>query len=214
MTVTDKLTNVRVLCIGDVMLDRFVSGHVNRISPESPVPVLSVSGTQTFPGGAANVARNVASLGGVCTLVSVVGQDGVARELRDALHQVRAIRCEFCVSAERPTSEKIRFVAHGQQILRADAEVTSPIGGATVIELLESIDRLAVVHDVMVLSDYAKGLLTDDVVRGCIDIARRRELPVGGRSEIGKPAALCRRYRDHAEQQGSGGRHGNRSHRR
>ena len=74
MTLTDKLSGVRVSCVGDVMLDRFVSGKIKRISPESPVPILSISGTQSFPGGAANVARNVASLGGRCTLVSVVGE--------------------------------------------------------------------------------------------------------------------------------------------
>jgi D-beta-D-heptose 7-phosphate kinase/D-beta-D-heptose 1-phosphate adenosyltransferase len=178
MITTDKLTDIRVLCVGDVMLDRFISGHVNRISPESPVPVLSISGSKTFPGGAANVARNIASLGGRCTLVSVVGQDGVGRELREALQAVPAITCEFCVTAERPTSEKIRFIAQGQHMLRADAEVTTPIGPSTTAELLESVEKLAAQHDVMVLSDYAKGLLTDDVVRACIGIARRRGLPI------------------------------------
>jgi D-beta-D-heptose 7-phosphate kinase / D-beta-D-heptose 1-phosphate adenosyltransferase len=178
MTVTDKLSRVRVLCVGDVMLDRFISGQVKRISPESPVPVLSISGTQSFPGGAANVARNIASLGGLCTLVSVVGQDAVARELHETLKLIDGIQCEFCVSSDRPTSEKIRFVAQGQQMLRADAEVTTPIDRATVKLLIESIERLASEHDVMVLSDYAKGLLTDEVVRASIEIARRQRLPI------------------------------------
>jgi len=178
MTVTDRFSDVRVLCVGDVMLDRFVSGQVKRISPESPVPVLSISGTQIFPGGAANVARNIASLGGLCTLVSVVGEDAVARELRDALTRIEGIRCEFCVTAGRPTSEKIRFVAHGQHMLRADAEVTEPIDQLTARQLVDAIASLASEHDVMVLSDYAKGLLTDEVVRACIDIARRNHLPI------------------------------------
>lgn len=166
-----------MLCIGDVMLDRFVSGHVKRISPESPVPVLSIAGTQSFPGGAANVARNIASLGGLCTLVSVVGADAIARELREALQGIDGIRCEFCVSPDRPTSEKIRFVAQGQHMLRADSEVTTPIRDATARELIELIDRLAGEHDVMVLSDYAKGLLTDGVVRACLEAAVRHRLP-------------------------------------
>jgi D-beta-D-heptose 7-phosphate kinase / D-beta-D-heptose 1-phosphate adenosyltransferase len=178
MTTTDKFSDVRVLCIGDVMLDRFISGHVNRISPESPVPVLSISSSKTFPGGAANVARNIASLGGRCTLVSVVGQDSVGRELRETLQAVDAISCEFCVSTERPTSEKIRFIAQGQHMLRADAEVTTPIGPATTEDLLASVEKLAAQHDVMVLSDYAKGLLTDDVVRACIAIAKKHRLPI------------------------------------
>src|ERR1700680_357324 len=103
MTLTDRLTAVRVLCVGDVMLDRFVSGQVKRISPESPVPVLSISSTKSFPGGAANVARNIGSLGVSVTLVSFVGQDAVARELLETLQNIDGIRCEFCVSSDRPT---------------------------------------------------------------------------------------------------------------
>jgi D-beta-D-heptose 7-phosphate kinase/D-beta-D-heptose 1-phosphate adenosyltransferase len=178
MTVTDKLSDVRVLCIGDVMLDRYVSGQVKRISPESPVPVLSISGSTSFPGGAANVARNIASLGGRCTLVSVVGQDAVARELLETLQKIDGIRCEFCSSSDRPTSEKIRFVAHGQHMLRTDAEVTEPISRSTAQAIIESIEKLASEHDVMVLSDYAKGLLTDEVVRSSIDTAKRHRLPI------------------------------------
>ena len=178
MTMTDKFSGVRVLCVGDVMLDRFVSGQVKRISPESPVPVLSITGTKTFPGGAANVARNIASLGGVCTLASVVGDDSIARELRAALQEIPGIHCAFSVAPDRPTSEKIRFVAQGQHMLRADSEVTAAITASVVQQLLESIGRLAAEHDVMVLSDYAKGLLTDEVVHTCIDIAKRHRLPI------------------------------------
>ena len=178
MTATDKFSDVRVLCVGDVMLDRFVSGQVKRISPESPVPILSISGTKSCPGGAANVARNIASLGGLCTLVGVVGQDGVARELQENMQAIAGLRCEFCVCPDRPTSEKIRFVAHGQHMLRADAEVTDPIGQETAKVLIDSIEKLAPAHDVMVLSDYAKGLLTDEVVRACIDIALSHHLPI------------------------------------
>jgi len=178
MTITDKFTGVRVLCIGDVMLDRFVSGNVKRISPESPVPVLSISGSQSFPGGAANVARNVASLGGQCTLLSVVGRDAVARELEATMQSMAGVTCSFCVSPDRPTSEKIRFVAHGQHMLRADAEVTAAIDAAASQELLDTVDRLVARHDVMVLSDYAKGVLTDAVLRGCIAAAKAAGLPV------------------------------------
>jgi D-beta-D-heptose 7-phosphate kinase / D-beta-D-heptose 1-phosphate adenosyltransferase len=178
MTITDKFSGVRVLCIGDVMVDRFISGQVKRISPESPVPVLSISGTKSFPGGAANVARNVASLGGFCTLVSVIGQDSAATELQAMVTKLDGVRFVYCASADRPTSEKIRFVAHGQHMLRADSEVTEPISRSTERELLESITELASQHDVMVLSDYAKGLLTDDVVRACVDIAKRHRLPL------------------------------------
>lgn len=178
MTITDKLSGIRVLCIGDVMLDRFISGHVKRISPESPVPVLSVTGSTSFPGGAANVARNVASLGGLCTVVSVVGEDAVARELRGNLEAIAGITCEFCESPNRPTSEKIRFVANGQHMLRTDREVTVAIEGPVLRELIQRIERLTSEHDVVVLSDYAKGLLTDEIIRAAIDAALKQRLPI------------------------------------
>jgi D-beta-D-heptose 7-phosphate kinase / D-beta-D-heptose 1-phosphate adenosyltransferase len=175
---TEKFSNVRVLCIGDVMLDRFISGEVKRISPESPVPVLSVSGSQSFPGGAANVARNVAALGGTCTLVGVIGEDPVGRELQAAIESIGGLTCEFCVSANRPTSEKTRFVAHGQHMLRTDSEVAAAIDEDIQAAILGAIERLAPAHDVMVLSDYAKGLLTDKVVSGAIAIAEALRLPI------------------------------------
>jgi D-beta-D-heptose 7-phosphate kinase / D-beta-D-heptose 1-phosphate adenosyltransferase len=178
MTITDKLNHVRVLCIGDVMLDRFVSGQVKRISPESPVPILSVSGTKNFPGGAANVARNIASLGGRCTLVSVVGQDRVAGELQGTMDLIEGVRCEFIVSVDRPTSEKIRFVAYGQHMLRADAEITDPITESIANVVIDFINGLASEHDVIVLSDYAKGVLTDEIIQASVKIARAYDLPI------------------------------------
>jgi len=178
MTFTEKFSGVRVLCIGDVMLDRFISGQVKRISPESPVPVLSISGSKCFPGGAANVARNIASLGGTCTLVSVIGQDAVGRELQDAINAIPGLYCEFYVSANRPTSEKTRFVAHGQHMLRTDAETVDEIDAIAESEVVRSIERIAAGHDVMVLSDYAKGLLTDKIIRAAIRVAGSLGIPV------------------------------------
>jgi D-beta-D-heptose 7-phosphate kinase/D-beta-D-heptose 1-phosphate adenosyltransferase len=178
MTITEAFTGIRVLCIGDVMLDRFVSGNVRRISPESPVPVLSISRTQVFPGGAANVARNVASLGGLCTLVSVVGRDAIARELKGAIETIEGLRCEFIECDDRPTIEKIRFVANGQHMLRADAEVAMPISDSAAAAVQEAIARLIAGHDVVVLSDYAKGLLTDEVIRAAIRLSQAHDLPV------------------------------------
>jgi len=190
MDLTERFSNVRVLCIGDVMLDRFVSGEVKRISPESPVPVLSVSGSESFPGGAANVARNVASLGGRCTLVGVIGADAAGRELQHAVDAIDGLTCEFCVSASRPTSEKTRFVAHGQHMLRTDSEAAAAVDEETQAAVLRCIERLAPAHDVMVLSDYAKGLLTDKVVSGAIAIANQLSLPVA----VDPKSVSLRRY--------------------
>ena len=131
MSVLDSFSAVRTLCIGDVMLDRFVAGEVNRISPESPVPVLTVKSVTLFAGGAANVARNVGALGGHCTMLSVVGRDGAGDELDRLLRADQGIVPELLKTEDRPTTEKTRFIAHGQHMLRADAEEASQIGVAT-----------------------------------------------------------------------------------
>jgi D-beta-D-heptose 7-phosphate kinase/D-beta-D-heptose 1-phosphate adenosyltransferase len=178
MIITDKLSDVRVLCLGDVMLDRFVSGQVKRISPESPVPVLSISATTSVPGGAANVARNIAALGGRCTLLGVVGVDAAGRELQHAIDSMAGVHALFSVSKERPTSEKVRFVANGQHMLRADAELIAPIEPEVERALIDTIAELAAEHDIIVLSDYAKGVLTDRVIRGVVDTAKRYGLPL------------------------------------
>jgi D-beta-D-heptose 7-phosphate kinase/D-beta-D-heptose 1-phosphate adenosyltransferase len=177
MNQIDKLSAAKVLCLGDVMLDRFISGAVKRISPESPVPVLSVQRRAAVPGGAANVARNVASLGGQCTLVSVVGDDEIAGELSRAIESVPGIKAELLRQPGRPTSEKIRFVAQGQHMLRTDSETSEPISAELEDALLAALEGLLPAHDVLVLSDYAKGVLTDKVVAGAIRMARAKGLP-------------------------------------
>ena len=177
MTLIEQLSHVKALCVGDVMLDRFISGAVKRISPESPVPVLSIGKSSAVPGGAANVARNIAALGGHCTLVSVVGQDAVARELTHAIESVEHVKAALLQVAGRPTTEKVRFVAQGQHMLRTDIETTAAIDAATEQALLQHIEQLLPGHDVLVLSDYAKGVLTDAVVKGAIAMARRLGLP-------------------------------------
>lgn len=178
MPLIEKFSAVRVLCIGDVMLDRFIGGAVRRISPESPVPVLSVTGTQIFAGGAANVARNVAALGGQCTLVGVVGQDATGEDLNRLIGASTGIAGALVPVAGRPTTEKIRFVAHGQHMLRADSEDASPVSAADEERLIAEIAARLPGHQVVVLSDYAKGVLTDRVVKEATGLARRAGLPV------------------------------------
>lgn len=177
MNQIEKLSAAKVLCIGDVMLDRFISGSVKRISPESPVPVLSVQRSATVPGGAANVARNIASLGGQCTLLSVVGEDEVAHELTRAIEAVQGLKAKLLRQPGRPTSEKIRFVAQGQHMLRTDTETSDVISHELEESLLAAVEALLPGHDVLVLSDYAKGVLTDRVVAGAIRLAKSRGLP-------------------------------------
>ncbi len=149
----------KVLVIGDVMLDRFVDGAVTRISPEAPVPILSQSHVRQMPGGAANVACNLAQMGLHVHLIGVCGDDEAGKTLHDELAKIPAIRFDPVTIAGRPTSLKTRFRAGSQQILRVDDEVTSDIDTAAA-EKFSKYALLAIQDaDLVVLSDYAKGAL-------------------------------------------------------
>ncbi len=178
MTTLPAFDAVRVLCIGDVMLDRYVRGEVARISPESPVPIILLGATETVPGGAANVGRNISALGGRCTLIGCVGEDRAADELAGALSHCGRIASVLVPQPGRPTIEKTRFIAQGQHMLRADHERPGPIDAEVEARVLAEARSLLGTHDVLVLSDYAKGLLTDTLVRAAIDAARAAGVPV------------------------------------
>ena len=164
--------SARVLVLGDVMLDRFVYGTVERISPEAPIPVLSVERSADMPGGAANVARNLAALGGRAILLGVVGDDEAAEDLRAQLAASPAIEARLISDASRPTSVKSRYVAEGQQIMRADRESRRPLSAAAERRVLDALAAALPEVQVVVLSDYAKGVLSDSVTRAAIDLAR------------------------------------------
>lgn len=178
MVLVENFHNARILCVGDVMLDRFVSGTIKRISPESPVPVLSLGDTRVYPGGAANVARNIAALGGHCTLIGVIGDDKQGRDLAEILNSLGTARPLFAIAADRPTTEKTRYVSQGQHVLRVDEERNDPISPEIAAKLLKSVEQMIGEHDVLVLSDYAKGALTDDLLAKLIALARDRKLPI------------------------------------
>jgi D-beta-D-heptose 7-phosphate kinase/D-beta-D-heptose 1-phosphate adenosyltransferase len=172
------LGRARVLCIGDAVLDRFAFGGARRISPEAPVPVLRVLRSESMPGGAGNVARNVVSLGATCTLVTVVGGDPAGAELRSLLGEVPGLRCEAVVDEGRSTPVKTRFVAEGQQLLRVDHEDDVEVAGEVAAGLVALAEGLVGAADVVVLSDYAKGTLSAAVTAAVIAAARAAGLPV------------------------------------
>lgn len=178
MTSLPEFADVRVLCVGDVMLDRFVQGTVRRISPESPVPIILLSGTDDVPGGAANVGRNVSALGGRCVLVGCVGADRCADELRELLSTCGRIDPKLIAEAGRPTIEKTRYVAQGQHLLRADREEPGEVLAVTAQAIIDRVGAEIARADALVLSDYAKGVLTDGVIAGCIAHARAAGVPV------------------------------------
>ncbi len=174
-----RLPSLTILILGDIMLDRYVSGHVRRISPEAPIPVLRHEGARAVLGGAGNVAANIVALGARAILVGVVGADGAAREM---LAAARALggdtpggRLEFAAVtvAGRATTVKTRFMSGAHQLLRLDEEDTAPLGAEAVAGLLAAFEGAMARADVVVLSDYAKGVLCDAVLGPAIALARR-----------------------------------------
>ena len=161
-----------MLVLGDVMLDRFVYGSVERISPEAPIPVMSVERFTDMPGGAANVARNLAALGGGAILLGVVGDDVRAADLTTQLALSPTIEPHLITDASRPTTVKTRYIADGQQVMRADHESRQPLSAVVERRLFEEFSVLLHDAEVIVLSDYAKGVLSDSLTRAAIDAAR------------------------------------------
>jgi D-beta-D-heptose 7-phosphate kinase/D-beta-D-heptose 1-phosphate adenosyltransferase len=162
----------RVLVLGDVMLDRFIYGSVERISPEAPIPVVAVDRFLDMPGGAANVARNVAALGGRAVLMGVVGDDAWAHDLRAQLALSPSIEPHLVTDASRVTSVKTRYVADGQQVMRADRESRMPLPESVANRLLEEFSAAMRDVDAIILSDYAKGVLSGFVTSTAIGMAR------------------------------------------
>jgi D-beta-D-heptose 7-phosphate kinase/D-beta-D-heptose 1-phosphate adenosyltransferase len=177
--VLHALQRARVLVVGDVMLDRYVDGEVERISPEAPVPVLHERATRCVLGGAANVAANVASVGARVTLLGRVGTDAAAGELVALLERSR-IEHDLVRDAGGPTTTKTRLVAAGQQLARIDHEDVRPTDDASSAALLASVERFldADVPRAVVLADYAKGLLSTSLVRAVVAAATERGVPV------------------------------------
>jgi D-beta-D-heptose 7-phosphate kinase/D-beta-D-heptose 1-phosphate adenosyltransferase len=166
-----RFPGVRIGVLGDLMVDRFIYGDAMRISPEAPVPVVNIRERTTQPGGAANVANNVVSLGGRCSLFGALGDDPAGHEVR---HMLVAEGCDVrgVLSPHGYASTvKTRVVAQGQQLLRIDEEHAQPVDGATSAQLLaaivEQLDELSVV----VISDYAKGVLTRELAQEVIGLA-------------------------------------------
>ena len=167
-----------VAVLGDLMLDQFVWGVVSRISPEAPVPVVEIEREDFHLGGAANVARNLASLGARPLLFGVVGEDAAASDLKDGLRE-QGLSDEAVISVQgRRTTVKTRIIAHGQQVVRADWESTDDITGKAEKKALETIETLIGKARAVVLSDYAKGALTPAVIERAIALAKMRNIPV------------------------------------
>jgi D-beta-D-heptose 7-phosphate kinase / D-beta-D-heptose 1-phosphate adenosyltransferase len=174
-TLAQEFGRQTVLCIGDLMIDEFVYGEVARISPEAPAPVIAAQRSETNIGGAGNVARNVASLGGKCIFTGLIGEDEAGVKLAVTLAQEPGIESVLVHDPVRPTTRKVRFVSEhfSTHMLRADWELAQPASGEIEQKLIDAVLPNIARADIILLSDYAKGVLTARVIRNVIDAAKR-----------------------------------------
>ena len=174
----ERLNTAVVGCVGDLMLDRFVYGEAQRISPEAPIPVLSIQTQQSMLGGLGNVVRNLGALGSAIRLFSITGEDAAGVEIRDLLKDIPDCQSWLLSEGSRKTPVKIRYIAHSQQLLRADHETTDGAGPEVFAQLVKNFQEHVTECSVVFLSDYAKGVLKGSHARELIRAARVAGKPV------------------------------------
>jgi D-beta-D-heptose 7-phosphate kinase / D-beta-D-heptose 1-phosphate adenosyltransferase len=178
-SIIDSFAECRVLCVGDVMLDRFVYGQVDRISPEAPIPVFSIREERSMLGGAGNVARNLVALGARrTTFIAVTGNDKTGHEITALIGKEPLIAPFLIPESGRLSTIKTRYVAGTQQVLRADHEVAAPVLPATSLRVVEAALSELANQDAVILSDYGKGVLTRETIAAIIAAAKSQGKPV------------------------------------
>lgn len=177
--------------IGDIMLDRFVWGESHRISPEAPVPVIVVNKETSVPGGAGNVASNISALGGEAILVGVIGDDMPGNELLQKLSEHKAGVSFVEKVIGRPTTEKSRIIVSGQQMARVDREESGDLLAISTEKLKEYIKNSIQGWDALVISDYAKGVITKDMIEYIVSLAQKHNKPIVGDIKP-KHASYCK----------------------
>lgn len=178
LELTQRAASIRVAVVGDVMLDRYLIGDTDRLSPEAPVPVITVERARTALGGAANVAANVAAIGATCHVVGVVGEDPHGHALREALAAAGMSDRGLLAVLGRPTTTKTRVIARGQQIVRIDEEVDHLLEGTALTQLTALAEAAIAEADALLLEDYNKGALPESLIRAAITAAHARRIPV------------------------------------
>lgn len=169
--------NVRILVVGDLMLDQYLSGRVERISPEAPVPVVRVERESSAVGGAANVAANVTALGASCVAVGTMGEDGMGDQLTRTLEELGIATEGVVRTSSRPTTVKTRVMARHQQVVRYDREEDGDVPQEAAEALCDAIRRIAPSCHALVMEDYNKGVLVPQVIRTVLDEGQKLGLP-------------------------------------
>ena len=176
--ITSGFADRNVLVVGDLMLDTYLWGEINRISPEAPVPIVEVKKIEYNPGGAANVALNLASLGCKVSLIGLIGTDAEGTILKNILDQRNIICTDLVMSESRPTTVKSRIIAHNQQVVRADREMNKDLSESSNNNLIKSVKEIIEDVDAVILGDYNKGVLNLVSVKAIIDVANNTGKPV------------------------------------
>ncbi|MBA2501025.1 MAG: carbohydrate kinase [Chitinophagaceae bacterium] len=178
----DKLfktfSSLRVGVIGDVMLDTYMWGNVERISPEAPVPVVSMHHREQRIGGAGNVALNICSLGGKASIISVIGNDEEGKKLQDLFNENQIDTSYLAQSGDRITTNKIRIISRNQQMMRLDAEITNDLNSELENLLFESLTQFINKEkpNIIIFEDYNKGVLTENFISRAISLCRRKKV--------------------------------------
>ena len=170
--------DVRVVCLGDIMLDQYIYGRVERVSAEAPIPIIHASSQRAMLGGVGNVARNACELGAHAVLIAVTGDDDSADRIRSLSAGEPKLTARLVREQPRTTTVKTRYIADGQQLLRADEESTEPIRPETAEQIIKVLAEEIQAADALVLSDYLKGVLTDDVLAAAIAEAQAAGVPI------------------------------------
>lgn len=170
----------RILCVGDVMLDRYVHGSVDRVSPEAPVPVFKVEygKDESRLGGAGTVVRNIAALGGEAVFVTAVGADRDGDCILELIGKLNGVTPHVVPEKGRITTVKTRYISGNHQVSRTDCETNAPLHARTATRLLDAVNDAMPTCSAVTLSDYGKGVLTEEVIGAIIDIAKERNVPV------------------------------------
>jgi len=174
----------KILIIGDLILDKYIWGKVNRISPEAPVPVVEVSNEEFLLGGAANVAHNIVSLGGHATVIGVAGKDTSGKTIVRMLEET-GVHCGGIFLSSRPTTVKTRIIAHNQQVVRFDREEKEKLGRKVLQQMLEYTCSSVRAHDAVIVSDYKKGVICPELVKEMLKHTKAKKIFIAVDPKIG-----------------------------
>ena len=177
----DEFKNKRILVVGDIMIDKTIWGDVSRISPDAPVPVVNVTKETITLGGAANAANNIASLGGTALILGIIGNDDPEHLIKEL--QAKNIQNSLVVDPSRPTTEKVRVVSQGQQLIRVDYEKKHPADANTINKIMQEFDKLLDDVDGIIISDYAKGINSEELMQHIITKAKGKIIVIDSKSK-------------------------------